>query len=168
MNARSQMNAVFRTEVTNFVPRGAVISAFQKRDVQARVAHPNSKWVKELTPRFDELTGLDRGWDGYDGLPVSFACAQFAANLLERLYVKTVPSPHLVPGSDGTVQIEWHRNQFDVEIEVLAPFQILATRYSHLTDKTEELVLSADFTDLMGWVDGLAMEHDILALGGAA
>ena len=162
------MNSVFQAEVTNFAPRGAVISAFQPREVRARVAHPNSKWVTDLTPRFAELIGLQRGWDGYDGLPVSFACAQFAANLLERLYLPKVPSPHLVPGSDGTLQIEWHRNQYDIEIEVLAPFQVLATRYSHETDETEELPLSSDFTDLMGWVDGLATGHGNVALGGAA
>lgn len=167
MNARPQMNSAFRAEIASFAPRTAVTSAFQRPGMLARVAQPTSQWVVDLAPRFDELTSLTVGWDGYNGLPVSFSCAQFAANLLERLCVEKVPSPHLVPGSDGTIQIEWHRNQFDVEIEVLAPFQVLATRYCHTTDKTEELALSSDFTDLMSWVDALSVGNEVLALGGA-
>ena len=71
-------------------------------------------------------------------------------------------------GSDGTVQIEWHRNQYDVEIEVLAPYHVIATRYDHLTDKTDELVVDSDFTDLMGWVDGLSGSRECGVVGEVA
>ncbi|WP_150002266.1 hypothetical protein [Iodidimonas gelatinilytica] len=110
----------------------------------------------------NELTSLRRGWDGYDGIAVSFRCANFAANLIERLYVDGVDAPQLVPGSDGTVQIEWHMNHLDIEIDILAPYRVIATRYDHLTGEDEEVELGSDFTQLAIWVADLGRDRSAL------
>lgn len=155
MNALSQSSSAFQDEVPNFVPSDSVTSSLFPRDVRVRVAQPRSRWVTELKDRFNRLTSLEPGWDGYAGLPVSFTCAQFAANLIERLYVEGVPAPQLVPGSDGTVQFEWHRNEFDVEIDVLGPYEVVAVRRNLRTGEVEELDLQTDFTPLSHWIAGL-------------
>ena len=155
MNALRQFSSAFQTEVPNLVLSESKTSSLSTRSTLVRVAHPRSRWVTELRDRFDELTSLPRGWDGYAGRPVSFTCAQFAANLIERLYVKGVPAPQLVPGSDGTVQIEWHRNQFDVEIDVLGTYEVVAIRRNLRTDVVEELELQTDFTPLGDWIAAL-------------
>lgn len=116
---------------------------------------PTSPWAATLKERFDELASLSRGWDGYSGCPVAPDCAQFAANLIERLFVEGVPAPQLVPGGDGTLQIEWHRNQFDVEIDVLAPYDVLAVRRNNRTGEVEELELQMDFSPLREWIAAL-------------
>ena len=123
--------------------------------VFVRVAQPRSQWAADLKDRFDELTSLARGWDGYAGRPVSFHCAQFAANLIERLFVGGVPAPQLVPGGDGTLQIEWHRNQYDVEIDVLDTYDVLAVRRNITTGEVEEIELQMDFSPLSEWIDAL-------------
>lgn len=95
---------------------------------------------------------LPAGWDGYAGQPVSFGCAQFAAQLLERLCDEEVPPPSLVPGSDGSLQLEWHRNDFDIEVDILAPYKVIASRFDCLTQLDEEFELETDFAAIASWI----------------
>jgi hypothetical protein len=155
MNASQKFNSVFQDEIPNSVLSQTKSSTIKLPTLQSRVSHPRSPWTTALRAKFDELTSLPRGWDGYTAGPVSFTCAQFAANLIERLYTKDVPAPQLVPGSDGTLQIEWHRKQFDVEIDVLGAYEVIATRRNLATDQVEELELEADFTALTEWIAAL-------------
>lgn len=129
---------------------------------RAIVEVDKNEWVRELKTRFDELTCLERGWDGYNGVPVSFTCAEFAAAILERLCLPNVPAPSLVPGSDGTIQIEWHRNQYDVEIHVLGANNVVAHRYDYRTELGDTLELQSDFTEIVSWINDLAMDHDVV------
>ena len=95
------------------------------------------------------------GWDGYLGRPVSFSCAIFAANLIERLFTPSIPAPSLVPGSDGTLQIEWHRNRYDLEVHVHAPHRVTAVIYDLDRDQSSEIEVESDFTELANWVEKL-------------
>ena len=152
MKARHQFSSTFQDEVTNFVQSESKTSSLPNRGSRVRVANPRSRWMSELQKDFDDLSQLPRGWDGYDGRPVSFNCALFAANLIERLYVEGVPAPQIVPGSDGTIQIEWHENQFDVEILVLGPYEVFAVRRNIGTGEITEMELQTDFNLLSDWI----------------
>ena len=155
MNAMQKSSAVFQNGIVDFAPSEQKTSSRPISIPRVRVTQPRSQWVLELKERFDDLTSLPPGWDGYAGRPVTFHCAMFAANLIERLFVAGVPAPQLVPGGDGTLQIEWHRNQFDVEIDVLAPYDVLAVRRNNRTGEVEELELHMDFLPLSEWIDAL-------------
>jgi hypothetical protein len=117
-----------------------------------------SGWVMELRDRFDKLTALPVGWDGYAGRPVSFQCANFVANMLERLHQDNVPPPSLVPGSDGSLQVEWHRNNFSVELDVLGVQNVVATRVDRQTDVEETIELQSDFSAIVPWINDLAID----------
>ena len=155
MKSLRQVNAAFQDDLPNFMSPDSKTSSLQNRRTWARVPTLQSRWMFDLQERFDELTSLPVGWDGYIGRPVTFSCAFFAANLIERLYVVGVPPPQLVPGGDGTIQLEWHRNKFDVEIDVLAPCEITAIRRDLRTELVEELELQTDFTALTSWIADL-------------
>ncbi len=159
MNALSDFNTVFQDEVPNYRSSGSTISSLNMRLPRVRVQNNRSEWAKKLEVRFDELTSLPKGWDGYDGIPVSITCARFAAKLVERLYVKGVGVPQLVPGADGTLQLEWHMNQYDLEIDVLAPYEVVATLYDHLTEQEQEIEVQTDFTELSEWVISLSQDR---------
>lgn len=116
---------------------------------------PTPSWDRGLEPRFRELVSLPHGWDGYDGQPVSASCACFAASLLGSLWVEGVEAPQLVPGPDGTLQIEWHVNQFDIEIDVLGPYHIVATRTDLTTGREDELEGGGGPDELTAWVRAL-------------
>lgn len=122
------------------------------------IPRTESSWFSNLKSRLDELTSLPVGWDGYTGQPVSFQCARFVANMLERLCQDDVPAPSLVPGSDGSLQVEWHRNMFDVELDVLGVHNVVATRVNLRTDEEEVLEIQSDFTEIAEWIRALSEE----------
>jgi len=118
-------------------------------------ADRDTRWVGALEGRFSELTSLPRGWDGYLGCPVSDECVGIARNMLDRIRCDDLPPPDIVPGSDGTLQIEWHRNGFSVEIDILGPEEIHAWRYNRLTGEEEEMEVGHDLARIVEWVGDL-------------
>ena len=164
MNISALRNSAFQDEVPNYVHTERTIYTFNAHTPRAsrvRVVSPRSDWFESLKGRFDELATLPVGWDGYKGIAVKFTCAQFAANLIERLCDPSLPPPCLVPGGDGTVQIEWHRNQYDIEIDVLAPFQVVASRFDNTTGQGEEIELDSDFSELASWIADLKIDRQL-------
>jgi hypothetical protein len=157
MIANRQSSYAFQSDNLVSRYRSDTNSAFP----QHRVPVPGfiSTWVQSLQPRFSELTSLQRGWDGYHGKPVSFVCASFAAALLERICNDSVSAPTLVPGSDGTLQIEWHKNKYDIEIDVIAANNVVASRFDHVAQTEIVLPLENDFSELMNWIKDMASER---------
>ena len=163
MTATNQFaTAAFQSERPNFRPSNETDFTLACGNPAVTVARNDSQWVQELESRFIELTGLPIGWDGYQGKPISLSCAKFAANLIESIYVASVPAPKLVPGSDGTLQLEWHLNGFDIEIDVLAPFEVVATRHDHVTEAVDEIDVQSDFSELAEWVIALGEERAVV------
>ena len=128
------------------------------------VSEPDSDWHSRLKSRFNELTALPIGWDGYDGKPVSFQCASFAAAVLAKLFQNGVPAPNLVPGADGSLQIEWHRNGYDVELDVLGAQHVIAMRLNHETQEEELLEVENDFSRIATWIAALADSKEVIEM----
>jgi hypothetical protein len=112
----------------------------------------HSGWTRSLQNRLNELVSLQPGWDGYTGRPVSYTVAAFAAAILNELHISGVQVPSLVPGSDGTLQIEWHVNNIDIELDVLGANNVIASFYDHENDIEEELVIRSDFISVWKWL----------------
>lgn len=159
MNAQPDFTTAFQDEIANYRSVSDGVSVLSTRGTRVRVTHQNSAWVRELKDRFDMLTSLRRGWDGYKGVPVSFTCAQFAANLIERLYMHALPAPQLVPIANGTLRLEWHMNEFDIEVDVLGPYDVVAYRADLLNDSEDEIEIQTDFTELSEWITSLATKR---------
>ncbi|EEE35357.1 hypothetical protein RKLH11_4033 [Rhodobacteraceae bacterium KLH11] len=53
------------------------------------------------------------------------------------------------------MQLEWHLNGYDIEIDVLAPFNVVASRYDHLSDAEDEIEVQSDFSELANWMIAL-------------
>lgn len=160
MNRRLTNTSAFQRERVFEVIQGGQTGetvAFGRLEVPSNCSH----WLISLSDRFDEITSLPRGWDGYQGRPVSFSCATFAANLLETVCVDMVPAPSIVPGSDGTLQIEWHLGGFDLEIDVLGANNVVATRFRHADEEEETLKLANDFSQLADWIDDLVPPPEV-------
>jgi hypothetical protein len=167
MIAQIQHNYAFQDTRANLPGSERSVTQVPFTNHRVRVRQNRSRWYLALKDRFDEITALPVGWDGYAGRPVSFNCAFFAASLLERICREDVSSPSLVPGSDGSLQIEWHKNQYDVEIDVLGPYNVTATRYDHVSHKEETLSLQSDFSPIAGWIEDLATTREGASQGTA-
>lgn len=158
MNALAPLNVsstVFQDEVASVPTSDSQTSTIFPQH-RVRIARHSSRWMKELTSRFDEIVGLSKGWDGYVGLPVSFSTAQFAAQMIERLCVPGVPAPSIVPGSDGSLQVEWHVGGFDIELDVTAPLEVEAYRMNRQTGEEDELEVESDFAQIAQWISEIA------------
>jgi hypothetical protein len=120
------------------------------------ISEPQRNWRDPVTKRLEELIRLEEGWDGYRGAPVSFEIAHFAVRMLEVACGLEVPVPQIVPGSQGDLQIEWHTERGDIELDVLAPNNVSAWRRNESTGPDgEELLLTNDFSQVAAWIQEL-------------
>lgn len=154
-------SAAFQDDILAYSSTDNSIATLNVPQRRVRISQTNSPWMNTLEERFNSLVSLPIGWDGYQGRPVSFSCAQFAAQIVESLFNKSVSAPSIVPGSDGSLQIEWHVNGYDIELDVLAPLRVSAFRYDHSTGNEEEVDVEDDFTQIAEWIANLAIEREM-------
>ena len=107
-------------------------------------------WVDSVTGRLNELCALPVGWDGYQGLPVTWDNANFAFQMLSAICRPTTPPPQIVPGPSGDLQLEWHLPGQSIELNVLGPLRVRAWRSAAGIE--EEKDLTDDFIDVVRWI----------------
>ena len=118
-----------------------------------RVQEPIHQWHDAVVQRLNTLVKLERGWDGYNGVPVSFENAHFAMNMLFSACLLDTPAPQIVPGSNGDLQVEWHTEKGDIELHVQAPYKVEAWRSSETTGiDGEEISLTSNFAVVAKWI----------------
>src|SRR5258706_7550436 len=83
-------------------------------------------WREPVIKRLNELVALQSGWDGYEGVPVTFENAYFTMGMLDACCRGDAPTPQIVPGASGDLQIEWHLDGGDIELHILAPNNVHA------------------------------------------
>jgi len=113
----------------------------------------------ELKKMMDELRGLPVGWDGHGGKPLDGAVADFTLHLLIKAMPSGTPLPQLVPLSHGGVQLEWHDDGIDLEIEIEAPNRTFFEFEDQRTGEVLEHASSTDFSDLSRIFRLLAARH---------
>ena len=114
------------------------------------------KWRAQVIQRLNELVALQPGWDGYEGSPVTFENAYFAMEVLDACCRSDDPTPQIVPGTSGDLQIEWHLEKGDIELHILSPNHVHAWHFHENTGfEGEEVLLTNDFTVVVRWIGNL-------------
>ena len=114
---------------------------------QVLITKPDHDWRDEVIEQLQDLISLEVGWDGYRGEPVSFETANFALKALEAICYENTPAPHIVPGSGGDLQIEWHTHVAEIELHILAPNNVHAWIATPETGEDgEEFHLTTNFS----------------------
>lgn len=72
----------------------------------------------QVGPTIARLVMYDEGWDSYGGSRISPDAAEVVLQLLLETSAGWPSPPSIVPGSDGSLQIEWHMPAGEIEIEV--------------------------------------------------
>lgn len=111
------------------------------------------EWRYRAEARLSSLLRLKRGWDGHNGLPGDRATLEFAASVLAKLMLPQMPMPSIMPLSYGGVQIEWHRNGWDVEIEIASPNVIHMYKNEIQSGQETELDIGPDLSQLINEID---------------
>lgn len=152
------------SSILSKLPEQKVIPLSSRRLLTA----PQDGWKKAVEERLQELVRLEHGWDGYNGIPVSFANAVFALRVMEAVCATDTPRPEIVPGVGGDLQIEWHTLLGDIELHVLGPNVVRAWRAVQDAPPVEdELHLTTDFRVIAHWIRDLT-EPKIAAASAAA
>ena len=105
-------------------------------------------WREKAIRRLTDLALLRMGWDGHQGLPLDRDTMEFAVTIIAGLMRPSVPIPSIVPLSYGGLQIEWHRNGWDVEIEFIAPYEVEVYEKDVRTGEDKVFPLTRDFRAL--------------------
>lgn len=77
-------------------------------------------WISHLTGNARRVGSLKAGWDGAGSIAIS-PKALFLATSNTRFALKDFPdvsAPHLVPGGDGSLQVEWHARHGELELDI--------------------------------------------------
>lgn len=98
--------------------------------------------------RIASLTTLREGWDGHTGKPVTLGIATYSLQILLAIMKPSLPSPSIVPLASGGLQFEWHRNGWDVEIEILSPNHVQAWAHNLQTGQISETTMTTDVSAL--------------------
>jgi hypothetical protein len=92
-------------------------------------------WLDPLVEKLNELLGLEPNWDGRGAPRVGKGSVAMAIEVVDKVLWAEVP-PQIVPTPVGGLQLEWHHNEIDIEIEI-DPLGLTAEAYV-LDNKTDE------------------------------
>lgn len=79
---------------------------------------PALAWLDEVQRKLQELYDLPVGWDDRRALPATEQAVEGVVRILFAIMRPDSLTPHLVPLPDGGIQVEWHANGHDLEVEV--------------------------------------------------
>jgi hypothetical protein len=125
-------------------------------------------WVEPALRTLGNLFLLPVGWDSYGGRAPDPSCVLAAWRLLTAVMRDDSPTPAVVPTARGSVQLEWHRNGVDLEIEVVAPRVFVVSFEVRETGEAWEKTLTEDFAELSALMDRVAEKSEPARAGGPA
>ncbi len=74
--------------------------------------------MRDLVERIGNLSQLPLDWDSYGAARIQPPAVWQAVRLLSEIMANDVPPPSIVPTSDGGLQLEWHQEEADLEMDV--------------------------------------------------
>ena len=87
--------------------------------------HSAPSWLSAVADQLNALVSLGQNWDSYGAPPLDSRLLVSAVFLLDRTMGLETPAPAVVPLSVGGVQLEWHQQGIDIEVEVTALHRFL-------------------------------------------
>jgi hypothetical protein len=88
------------------------------------VGDASPPWIKPAVRGLSALLELPSDWDSYGGVRIKPEIVIAALNLLFETMQYDSPAPSIVPTSRGGIQLEWHRNGVDLEVEFVSPSRV--------------------------------------------
>jgi hypothetical protein len=79
---------------------------------------PQASWLRDAMRKLAELASLPPNWDSYGGRPLSPEMRLAAGSLIAQIAEPGLPMPAIVPTSDGSIQLEWHERDIDLELRL--------------------------------------------------
>ena len=116
---------------------------------------PRPTWLVPVLYGFARLVTLPENWDGEGSPKIDRATINRALAAIERLLPAHAPAPSVVPIANSGLQIEWHRNQKDLEIEFSPTGEVGFYYLDQATGEEREGPLGPDFVHLRDYLQRL-------------
>jgi hypothetical protein len=106
-------------------------------------------WLRPVLAQFTRLMALDDNWDQRGSAEVRHDVLSFAfRGVLPEIMPPTAPAPAVIPLGHGGVQLVWNTDRAEIEVEVIAPNEIIAYHFDKATGEESEEPLTNDFSAL--------------------
>jgi hypothetical protein len=86
--------------------------------IEASEAPSLPSWVGGTIKDIVSKLLLDPNWDSYGASEISPQAVEHAIKLLLNIVSEDTTAPWVVPTSSGGIQLEWHTDEADLEVEV--------------------------------------------------
>jgi hypothetical protein len=80
--------------------------------------HNAPPWLYTVLGRIQCLMALRPNWDSYGSRSIDANAVSYALEFLRTSMPQEGKAPQIVPTSKGGLQLEWHANGIDLEVEV--------------------------------------------------
>lgn len=105
-------------------------------------------WEVHIKDQLVSILHLQEDWDGFGAGQIRRDVLHFAIAILRQIMRSDTPSPHITPMSHEGVQLEWHTDEIDLEIEVEEPGAAWVS-YENRRDEIEaDWEVSTEFSSL--------------------
>ena len=104
-------------------------------EVQVCISGDPPRWVFDAIQQLEVLASYQPDWDSAGAPRISEHCIFIVLELLRYVLQPDTPRPSIVPAPHGGLQVEWHTNGFDLEIEIEPSLSVSA--YCQRADGSE-------------------------------
>jgi hypothetical protein len=140
---RTRQNVAGSTDITSDAPQNLV--PFRFGSYSFGISKP-PEWSYGMLSKIRNLGGLQANWDSYNSERIAPQCAKRVIDLVFLTLDSTTPMPSIVPTNRGGIQLEWHREGADLEIEIEPSLSHIHV-YFEDQKSCEEQELSLPFND---------------------
>lgn len=120
--------------------------------VPVKVSRSVLETLRPVIERVAELVALPGGWNSYDASPVSATALHRTLEFLLEHVTPGVDRPDVVPTVRGGLQLEWHNNGLDVEVEIASDGPVSLFMEDTTTGETTEMKLIGNEQRMRRWL----------------
>ena len=118
-------------------------------------------WLSGALKKIVNFGRLEARWDSYSAKVIPASTRVAAVTLLREIATQNLPPAHVVPVSDGSIQIEWHTRGIDLELNVVSASRVtLSFEDARGTFPALEEELRYDLRKLTNILDLIASRPD--------
>lgn len=121
---------------------------------------PESPWFSNVINKISKFRMLQENWDEYGAKTISTKAIFDAVRLLSEISQASTPEPYIFPTATGGIQIEWHTEKADLEVEVTDDASIIVIyegpgKKEKDGDDWEQKIYSEDLSRLISCIEHL-------------
>jgi len=106
-------------------------------------------WFQPIIARILQLAELGHDWDRRGSAKVRVDVLSFALrSVLPEVLPPTAPAPAVIALGHGGIQLVWNTDKVEIDVEVIAPNDVIAYYFDKATGEEHEERLTNDFSNL--------------------